>query len=78
MPAEEIKVDLKGGRPCSFRWRGRHYPIRTILERWKDTGRWWEGEGTKVFLRAGGVHGALWEIYFDTARSAWYLYRVYD
>jgi len=78
MLAEEIEVELKGGRPRSFRWRGRRYAIRTILERWKDTGRWWEGERTKVFLRIGGEHGALWEIYFDTAGSAWYLYRIYD
>jgi len=75
---EEIEVDLSGGRPRSFRWRGKHYAIRTIMERWKDTGRWWEGEGTKVFLRAGGADGAIWEIYFDTARSTWHLYKVYD
>ncbi len=78
MATEEIEVVSRGGRPVSFRWRGRRYAIRTILETWKDTGRWWEGEGTKVFLRAGGAGGALWEIYFDTAGATWHLYKVYD
>lgn len=75
---EEIEVVFCGGRPRSFRWRDRQYTIRTVLERWTDTGRWWEGERVKVFLRVAGTGGTLWEIYFDTATSTWHLYKIYD
>lgn len=62
-------------------------------EVWKDTGRWWEGEGEKVFYRveaaAGGAPaghpagvppagGRLVELYFDRKAGKWFLYRVYD
>jgi hypothetical protein len=48
-----------------------------VLERWRETGRWWEGEAPKLFFRVETT-GGLWEIYFDTARQTWHLYRVYD
>lgn len=48
------------------------------MERWKDTGRWWEGEAPKLFYRVETVGGGLWEIFLDTAEHRWYLYKIYD
>lgn len=52
--------------------------VRTVLERWKDTGRWWEGESVKLFFRVETADGGFWEIYLDTGTQMWHLYRVYD
>ncbi|RJX20100.1 MAG: hypothetical protein C4570_04365 [Ammonifex sp.] len=76
-PAAKIKV---GGKdlPGSFSWRGKTYTVRAILEAWKDTGRWWEGEPPKLFFRVETADGGLWEVYLDTADESWHLYKVYD
>ncbi|MDI3317984.1 MAG: DUF6504 family protein [Bacillota bacterium] len=67
------------GRPKLLYWHGGRYPVASILERWKDAGRWWAGESPKLFFRLRTVDGALWEIYRDgDAPGAWYLYRLYD
>jgi len=74
----ELQVRVTGGLPRSFRWRGRRYTVRAVLERWKETGRWWEGEASKFFFRVETTGGGLWELYFDTGTRTWRLYRVYD
>jgi len=73
-----VEVVAKDGVPCVFKWRGRRYLVRKVLEKWKDTGRWWEGEAAKLFFRVETAGGGLWEVYLDTARCEWQLYRVYD
>jgi cell division septal protein FtsQ len=76
-PAGKIKVVGKD-LPESFSWRGKTYTVRTVLETWKDTGRWWEGEPAKLFYRVETADNGLWEIYLDTAAQSWHLYKVYD
>ncbi|MEW6447408.1 MAG: DUF6504 family protein [Bacillota bacterium] len=77
-PAGELKVVAENGVPRSFKWRGRRYAVRAVLERWKDTGRWWKGEAPKLFFRVETAGGGLWEIYLDTDQDRWFLYRIYD
>lgn len=76
-PLDRIEVG-PGGRPISFRWRGRLWTVDRTVEVWKDAGCWWEGEGEKVFFRleVGGTR--LVEIYRDGATGKWFIYRVYD
>ncbi|TDA66946.1 MAG: hypothetical protein D9V47_11540 [Clostridia bacterium] len=76
---KRIQVNCNdGGPPGSFRWRGKKYAVAAVLERWRDTGRWWEGEAPKIFFRLQTPGGGLWEIYLDTGEAAWYLYKIYD
>ncbi|MEW6182098.1 MAG: DUF6504 family protein [Bacillota bacterium] len=77
-PVGKLKVNEENGVPRSFCWRGGSYSIRTVLEAWKDTGRWWKDEAPKFFFRVETTGGGLWEIYLDTARYEWHLYKVYD
>lgn len=76
--SRRIRVDLRGGIPASFRWRGKAHAVRAVLERWKDVGRWWEGEAPKLFFRVETAGGGLWEIYLDTGSQSWFLYKIYD
>lgn len=74
-----IRVSSEDGiSPGAFWWRGERYAVAAVLERWRDTGRWWEGEAPKLFFRLQTPEGGLWEIYLDTRDKTWYLYKVYD
>lgn len=73
-----LGVKEKDGVPRAFRYRGRCWRVAEVLERWRDTGRWWAGEGPKLFFRVLSAEGGLWEIYFDLLERRWHLYRVYD
>lgn len=76
--SRRLLVRCKNGLPKFFWWRGQQYTVRAVLERWKDTGRWWEGERPKFFFRLQTSGGGLWEVYFDPAERAWFLYKIYD
>lgn len=76
-PSGRLKVCSANGLPRFLWWRGRRHTVETVLERWRETGRWWEGEAPKLFFRVETT-GGLWGIYFDTARQTWHLYRIYD
>lgn len=81
-----MKVDVRceGGVPRYFRWRGEVYRVTRVLERWRDVGRWWDGEPPKLFFRIEARRprvpcaGGLWEIYLDEAEGSWHLHRIYD
>ncbi len=75
---KELKVDSENGLPRCFQWRGQRYQVQAVLERWKDSGRWWEGEAPKLFFRVRTDGGGLWEICRDTVHRKWYLYKIYD
>ena len=67
-----------GANPRSFRWHDRWHHIATVYESWRETGRWWLwGRGTGV-LPGGNGSRRIYELYYDTGRCQWYLYRVYD
>ncbi|MCX7598340.1 MAG: hypothetical protein N2512_05670 [Armatimonadetes bacterium] len=53
-----VELRIEASVPGALRLRGRWRPIRQILDRWRETGRWWEGEQEKEFLRveADGVY----------------------
>lgn len=31
-------------RPSGFRWRRSRFAVKRVLDRWEETGRWWEQE----------------------------------
>jgi hypothetical protein len=71
-------VEFAHGLPRAFSWHGRRHVVLEVLERWRDTGRWWEGEAPRLFFRLETAGGGLWEIYRDEAQGTWHLYRIYD
>lgn len=65
------------GTPVSFLYRRQTYRVTEIMDSWRYTGRWWEGEGTWVFWRVL-ASGGEFEVLYDEANDEWRLYRIYD
>ena len=44
----EVTVDpVETHAPVAFSWRGRRYDIDQRLERWREAGEWWNGDGRR-------------------------------
>lgn len=65
-------------RPRRFFWIRHWVDVQSILEEWKDTGCWWDGETEKTFYRLAGSGGAVYELFADRKLNQWNLYRVLD
>jgi len=76
--ARPLRVQAEEGVPRAFWWRGRRYAVAGVLERWRDVGRWWEGEPPRSFFRLQTAGGGIWEIYLDLGENTWHLYKIYD
>lgn len=73
-----IRVTVGPDRqPLSFWWNRRRFRINEVIEVWRDTGQWWEGEAEKSFYRVSAGRG-VYELCFDSRNSEWRLYKVYD
>lgn len=70
---------LPGGRcgPPGGR-AGRVLRAAAVLDEWRETGRWWAGEGEKRVYRLLMEGGGVWEVEQDEASGRWFLYKVYD
>jgi len=64
--------------PRSVLLAGNWCQVKQVLEVWKDTGCWWEGEGEKTFYRVRMEDEGMLEIYHCSDRDIWVLYRIYD
>ena len=73
----KIEVRCERGIPRYFRWHGEVYLVTRVLERWRDVGKWWDGEPPRLFFRVEAGRG-LWEIYLDEAEGLWHIHRIYD
>lgn len=73
-----IKVRCWEEAPVAMRCDECSLAVEKILERWRDTGCWWEGESEKAFFRVLCQDGGIREIYCDLTSQQWFLYRVYD
>lgn len=71
-------ISSDNGIPRSFCWNGKWNHINRVLELWKDTGIWWEGESEKTFFRIESAGQSLYELYLDSLKQVWFLYRIYD
>lgn len=63
--------------PAGFRWQGRWYAVREVLEVWPDSGAWWDGENEIMFYRLVTTGGTVFELTLDRSGN-WKLYRIYD
>lgn len=67
-----------GDSPAAFIvWRNRRLKVLECLEEWYETGRWWDGENEKRFVRVLTEAG-IYELGCDTATGRWQIYRVLD
>lgn len=61
-----------------FRWRKKLFTVKEIIDHWRDTGCWWDGEGEKLFYRIETTNLGVCDIYLDQTSKRWYLYKLYD
>lgn len=73
----EVSCDTKN-IPSAFRFNGKLRVVTKVLEIWKDTGCWWNGEAEKMFYRAEADGNGLYEFFLDIEHQVWYLYKTYD
>lgn len=66
------------GLPSYFAWRNHRHHVSNVLEEWRDTGCWWDGEGEKAFYLLQDADGGVYELYHDFSLKQWRLYRVLD
>lgn len=66
------------GEPRLIRNGSQSLAVEQILEQWRDTGCWWEGESEKAFYRLVCRDGSVREIFCDLVSGQWYVYKIYD
>ena len=66
------------GEPWKVEWKGRWVRVALVLDRWFDTGCWWENEPPKLFYRLELENGTVLETFFEEASRGWILYKIYD
>ena len=85
--AEPIEIEATAGSLIAFRWRGRRYPVRRVVCRWREAGGWWTttaatdrpwlaGDAREI-VRVDAASGT-YEIARDLRSGAWTLSRVLD
>ncbi len=72
------RVAVSGEAPDKILCRGKQLRVLMVLDRWYDTGCWWEGESPKLFFRLQLEGEKVWEIYQDLSGRQWRLYKIYD
>lgn len=73
-----VRVVTVEGVPAHVLWRGRWFKVARVLDVWRDVGRWWAGEGEKIFFRLELVPGIIGELYYEVVTKRWCWYKVYD
>lgn len=76
-PVLQVQCDARG-LPVQVAYKPAGLQVREIMEVWKDTGCWWEGESEKVFYRLLCHDGSVREIFRDLGSGQWFLYKTYD
>lgn len=70
-------VQAHGGIPEKFYWRGSWRTVREIIDRWIETGSWWDGEPERTYFLTCADNGGVYELCSE-AGKVWYLSRVLD
>jgi hypothetical protein len=56
--AAATEVERRDDAPTAFRWRGRRYVVRAVLDHWWETAAWWTGVDASV----GDDERELWRV----------------
>lgn len=74
-----IKVGCtREGTPGQIYIHNVYWTVEQILDRWADTGCWWESESEKIFYRLCCNKGKVYEVFQDLSSREWFLYKSYD
>ena len=76
---ERIKVGLgpEGQLKRLYRLgRRESYSLSRILDEWRSSTRWWEGQASREYQLVELVEGMVWEIY--ECNGVWTLSRIAD
>jgi hypothetical protein len=68
----------QGGVPIAFRSGRSRHRVESVLDRWVETGRWWEQETEQVTFRVATEDGGIYELTWRSEPKQWVLYRAYD
>lgn len=61
---QNITVETRGdGQPAEFVWRGRLYRVAGLIEHWKESGSWWDGEAERDVFRVVDASGRIFELH---------------
>jgi Family of unknown function (DUF6504) len=77
--AVEVEWDGERGRPATFRYRGKRYPVDTLVQQWAVERCWWD-RSNAVSRRCFRViaRGGVWDLAYDRARQEWLLVGIMD
>jgi len=75
------------GLPPVFFWRGKKYPVETVLERWKELAPCTHGSGEKYvrkhWFKFATAPGSIMTVYFErqprrgsNPKSRWWLFKI--
>ncbi len=61
---QNITVETRGdGQPAEFVWRDRLYRVAGLIEHWKESGSWWDGEPERDVFRVVDASGRIFELH---------------
>jgi len=73
---QPVLMVVEDGKPKRFFWIKKWVNVKDVVDKWSESGRWWDEEREKTFYRVLGGEGGVYEIYFDNRH--WKLYKVFD
>lgn len=73
-----IGVDAPDDAPRAFRWQGRRWPVRAVVDQWVIHDDWWQEEVWRRYFQLLTDDGLLCVVYCDLTTDAWFLERIYD
>ncbi|MCR4426352.1 MAG: DUF6504 family protein [Firmicutes bacterium] len=70
-------VEGPGGSPIRFSWLNRWRTVSGVLDRWRESGDWWDGEEERDYFIVATSPGGSYELCRD-GPGAWILSRILD
>lgn len=72
----QVQTDAQG-RPVKFSFQGQRYWVQTIIDFWRESGRWWDHEPERQIYRVQTTSGGVFELEHLSA-GRWQLYCIFD
>jgi hypothetical protein len=66
-----LSVTARDGHPIEMTWNRRTLLVDKIADHWRESGRWWEGEGLCEFFLVHTIRG-MFVLRFDPKKDRWY------
>ncbi|WP_169794002.1 DUF6504 family protein [Alicyclobacillus acidiphilus] len=65
-----------GMEPEAFRDHDTEYVIVDVLDRWREMGNWWQGEGERLMMRVWTSANDLLDL--EGESGEWRIYKIWD